>query len=554
MKIPWTSFTHSTHLTEQNDHVMSCQFNCHWIVKHQQISGMENEAFWLKLEELVKIKIHSSKKKVECLFCNFILLFCVLQLMGFGRSVTFEDNKNEDIDKAEEFVRTELMKLLKQKYGNNEELFNNFKTLYCGDYVDNPESFQYSQEERALIFKYAKYAKYIVSVDDITLGFNEIEICEKIAKVDNNVAKKDNDLISETKSLTHYLLSLLLSVTDKNFKRQKEGYRFDERLKKLAAYYRMTAGCLAYETLQKNLELCLPSLSSVNRYIRKMNTNITEGVLRTQDLVAYLKQNGIPPVVALSEDLTRLTGVVQYDVRTNSLMGFALPIHQGTGMPIPFSFKAWSAGEIIQHFERQNSIGNFVNVVVAQPLANVAPFCLLLYATDTKYTSLDVSNRWDYIVKNLAEAGVEVLILSTDSDPKYNSSQRRALKLGEKCPLFPDKDCFSCGISEETIYGQDTEHIGTKLRNQILKTKEKPRKLAFGKKYFVRMSHLEFLVENFSKDQHQLKPSVLNPIDRMNYSSVLRICNQKVIDLLKIHVKNNTGTVTYLGFVEYLHC
>lgn len=68
-----------------------------------------------------------------------------------------------------------------------------------------------------------------------------------------------------------------------------------------------------------------------------MNTNIVEGVLRHHEFVNYLEERKLPMKAAISEDATRLTGVVQYDAKTNQLMGFVLPTHFGNGMPIPFS-------------------------------------------------------------------------------------------------------------------------------------------------------------------------------------------------------------------------
>lgn len=88
------------------------------------------------------------------------------------------------------------------------------------------------------------------------------------------------------------------------------------------------------------------------------------------------------------------------------------------------------------------------------------------------------------------------------------------------------------------------------MRNRLLKTIYNPRLFPFGKKYCIRVSHLQFLIENFTKDQHQLTPTVLNPIDKQNFPSVLRICDDKVTDMLQKHVKDSTGTVTYLKMMR----
>lgn len=55
-----------------------------------------------------------------------------------------------------------------------------------------------------------------------------------------------------------------------------------------------------------------------------------------------------------------------------------------------------------------------------------------------------------------------------------------------------------------------------------------------------------FLLQHFRKDQHCLTQSTLNPVDRQNYSSAVRMCSDKVIDLLKVKVPNSSGTVAFL--------
>lgn len=90
------------------------------------------------------------------------------------------------------------------------------------------------------------------------------------------------------------------------------------------------------------------------------------------------------------------------------------------------------------------------------------------------------------------------------------------------------RSIWECGFGSRSkvqppFYVQDGIHIATKLRNLFLKTKPFPEKLPFGSKYFVQMQHLEFLLQNFPKDRHQLTATVLNPLDRQNFSSVQRI-------------------------------
>lgn len=83
----------------------------------------------------------------------------------------------------------------------------------------------------------------------------------------------------------------------------------------------MIVGALAYETLQKNLECCLPSLPSTNRYVQSSGCHVTEGIVRHEELAIYLNERSLEPFVCLSEDATRISGIVQYCSKTNQLVG-----------------------------------------------------------------------------------------------------------------------------------------------------------------------------------------------------------------------------------------
>lgn len=54
----------------------------------------------------------------------------------------------------------------------------------------------------------------------------------------------------------------------------------------------------------------------------------------------------------------------------------------------------------------------------------------------------------------------------------------------------------------------------------------------------------------FSKDKHLLTASTLNPIDRQNFRSVLRICDKRVSDLLRDHVEGSESTIQFLQIIR----
>lgn len=473
-------------------------------------------------------------------------------LSGIRDLFVFKSVDNDTINKIEEFVRTDLAAIIAamKSAGKNVDEID----FYGHIYVHKPSSFKFSIGDRILILRLVEYAKTIQHVEkqlpDKQHSPDEEQFNENILALNS---KNPDDYPTRT----HFFLSRLLETADKNALGFKNGYRYDDDIKSYAAYFRLLSGPLAYETLQKNLRCALPALPSVNRYIHKTNCRVIEGIPRFDELNQYLEERNHEKVVTLSEDGTRIVGRIQYDKYTNQLVGFTLPLNKNNGLPVPFSFPARNAPEIMQHFSENNTTSALVNVIMARPMSTKPPpaFCLLIYGTDNKYTADDVCNRWRYIVQKLKELGITVLCISSDSDPRYNTAMKTMSMLGNPSKMFPQLDWFCCGDvnfdSFQTVYVQDPTHLGTKMRNLLLKTKYFPHKLPCGK-HFVQQSQLNELIQMFSKDKHNLSPMVLDPIDKQNFGSVLRICDDKVIALLQNHVTGSQATVKFLTVTKHL--
>lgn len=455
--------------------------------------------------------------------------------MGFGNPLSLKNVFDIEIDAIEASVRKNWSRLLNLK--NPKSALDLFGPLY----VNDPQNFVFEIGERMMIKLISKHVRVIVDGNGENTGLHHFKFV-------NNSSTQNVD-IKINSSRTHFFFNKLLAAADQNATRSKEGFRYDADVQLYASYLRMIIGPLGYETLQKNLESALPSLPSTNRYIRASHIHITEGVLRNSELLSYLNERKLPLVVSLSEDATRIVGTVQYDSRTNQLIGFVLPINKKNGMPIPFSYSARNADEIYKHFSNENSVSSYLNVIMAQPVAkNAAPFCLLIYGSDNKYTGNDVSKRWRFIRDQLADSGIETLTISSDSDPRYNAAMKELSRLGNKSEEFGKWFSFGKMSLHTTIYVQDSTHIATKLRNFLLKTFYNAKKLPFGK-FFIDVNHLHYLLQTYSKDKHQLTQTILNPKDKQNFASVLKMCDSKVIELLKT-VNGSDATVLYLEMLK----
>lgn len=211
-----------------------------------------------------------------------------------------------------------------------------------------------------------------------------------------------------------YFMQQLYKSAIRNSKREK-GNRYDSSLNLFCCYLFTIGGRLMYETLAANLPI--PTVHSVTHKIRNIVCDMMEGVCRFKELKTFLLSRGLPLIVWLSEDATRITERVQYDSETNQLVGFVLPL-SSNGMPKSDTFVVKSAAEIERNF-LESKTSSLVYAIMAQPLQSNAPtFCLCLFGTDNKFDFKIVRRRWSFIRSGLEKEGISVLGISSDGDPR----------------------------------------------------------------------------------------------------------------------------------------
>lgn len=118
--------------------------------------------------------------------------------------------------------------------------------------------------------------------------------------------------------------------------------------------------------------------------------------------------------------------------------------------------------------------------------------------------------------------------VSSDGDPKLLSAMLHEIVNGGLDPV------------------QDTVHIGSKLRNRLLALNAALKMGSFE----VSISHLKNLVKHVQKSVHGLSQMDVSPIDRMNYTSVEKIIENRVIEALKKNVEKSDGTIKYLEIIR----
>lgn len=257
----------------------------------------------------------------------------------------------------------------------------------------------------------------------------------------------------------------------------------------------------------------------------------------------------MPLKVSLSEDCTRITAKIAYDSSTNQLVGFALPLNDN-GMPIPFSFQARTTNEIQSHFSNSsNFVASSVLVQMAQPLdAIVPPFCLMLFPTDNSFTALNTLRRWQNQAEILKENDISIENIATDGDTRPLKVMKYLSHIGQTNLFYFNCEWFSCGGAVETTFTQDKTHMICKARNRILHCS---RIYPMGNK-IISSSHLNWLIENVSKDKHLLNRTDVEPKDRQNFLSAHKICSENTTHCLSKYVPGSEGTVIYLNAIRKL--
>ena len=99
------------------------------------------------------------------------------------------------------------------------------------------------------------------------------------------------------------------------------------------------------------------------------------------------------------------------------------------------------------------------------------------------------------------------------------------------------------------LFFQDATHLVTKWRNRLLSSTAE---LRLGNQ-FILINHLHDIIHNeiYSKIDHGLTKSDINPKDRQNFSSCLKITSPDVLTILKSDT-NTRGTLIYLQILKLI--
>lgn len=454
----------------------------------------------------------------------------------------------EDFSEMQDFVRSEFFRNMIPPE-NADQL-----EKYYGEFVDNPGAFVFHENEVEMLRKIVRVCKE--KPDNFW--------CKKISPesrinvpVINNIADYSDEIENWLKKLCPSTMgAMMFRNAVKNEDKDSKGHRYEENFKRVCCYYLMVMGPIAYQTLSAHFPF--PKMTCLKEYIYKNGFVMPEGTLQIQQLKKFLTDRKLKMKVFLSEDATRVTGKVQYDCKTNQLVGFVLPTNENS-MPICHSFPATSADIMKKHFDK-NKISTLLYTFIAQPIEkNPASFCLCLFGTDNSFTCDDVLKRWKYIGDILRSNGIEVMGYASDGDSRLLKAMRIKSGIGKQKTnrgrpkrVRLDNDEILpgfCGLlNSKEVVVQDTPHIVNRLRTRIFNHSIL---LPIGT-YLITSGHIRSLYHMLSKDKHFLTEKDVLVIDKMNFASTMRYCHPRIVQLLADNVPASEGTQAYLRIMYYI--
>lgn len=348
------------------------------------------------------------------------------------------------------------------------------------------------------------------------------------------------------------LLNIILNNMIKNLITQVNGYRYDQVVRQFATSLYILGGRTAYEFIRLNIPGFLPSIQTIQSFINASANYTTEGHFNYDDIQDYFNINQ-SKLGFYAEDTTAIIPKITYDTKTNTFIGFSLPL-DNNGIPIANSFSTNSYTQLEKWYS-DITMAKSLNACLIQPLSSnskISPYLLSAFGTDNSFISTEILSRWQYVFEQSKIKGIRIIGYATDCDSRYLHSMRVSLGFFADFAYHYHPDIFHVNIPKTWswfymhhsllyICFQDPMHVVTKLRNRLLSVTTH---LLLGNQ-LINMEPLLYLINNFSKFDHLLVQSDINPKDRQNYRSAEKISSDNVLNLLD-KIPNSYGTFIYL--------
>ncbi|CAM4758187.1 unnamed protein product [Rotaria magnacalcarata] len=230
----------------------------------------------------------------------------------------------------------------------------------------------------------------------------------------------------------------------------------------------------------------------LNTSISKSNAKISEAEFRFDQLQKHVDDHNLQYAFG-SEDATSIIKKIKYDSTTNAFNGFPTPLDRG--VPIKEYYRTNSFDKLKFWFD-SNDKSSLLNVHMIQPVPS---------------TNQNIIPRF--------------LFGSLPNFQIHQHPQAFQIKTASHWPWFYLRE------QQRLLFFQDATHLVTKWRNRLLSSAAELL-IRLGNQ-FISINHLYDIIHNetYTKLDHGLTKSDINPKDRQNFSTRLKLTSP---DLFKI--------------------
>ncbi|CAF1142258.1 unnamed protein product, partial [Rotaria magnacalcarata] len=303
-----------------------------------------------------------------------------------------------------------------------------------------------------------------------------------------------------------FLKHFIDTLTD-NLAKSSNNFRYSNSIKNFALALFILGGKLTYEFIRLNLPGSLPHLSLLNSLISSSDSRISEGEFRFDQLQKHFDSLNVHYAFG-SEDCTGIVKRIKYDSTTNAFTGF--PSLLDRGVPIKSYYQTDSFDTLKLWF---NSIDN----------ASLLNMRIQKYLRAMRLMSGFLGALPNFQV--------------------HQHPQAFQIKIKSHWSWFYLRE------QQLLLFFQDPTHLVTKWRNRLLSATAE---LYIGNQS-ISINHLHDIIENdtYSKLDHGLTKSDINPKDRQNFSSCFKLTSNDLFNILNAD-DDTRGTLLYLRMLKMI--
>lgn len=190
---------------------------------------------------------------------------------------------------------------------------------------------------------------------------------------------------------------------------QKSKYcsAYSDYMKNVALYIFAIAGRSAYSLMEANMKGALPSLTTLQSFMNKKES-FDEARFRFREIREEMIESGEELRVHCSEDDTKITERLRYNLHSDEILGLQLPL-DNDGKPLRGSFKFTSL-QAAQEYLSDNPMSTYAKLMTIRSLTpNSKVHVLVIYGTRGSDKAIDVHARWRFVQKEFKSIGIEVV-------------------------------------------------------------------------------------------------------------------------------------------------